>query len=117
MSYGENHYKPAESCFKSIHAEDHAIRKLVTLPKQKKLKKVDMLVIRVSKTGVMGNSKPCAHCIHLLAHQLPSKGYMLSRVFFSNDKGVIESHKFNDLYYEEDQHISRYYKERSQKNV
>lgn len=117
LSYGENHYKPGDAYFKSVHAEDHAIRKLPPLPRKKRSVKIDLLVVRVSKSGVVGNSKPCLHCIELLATALPKRGYVLSKVYFSNDKGDIEMCKFSELVHSENKHISRFYKENLQKNM
>jgi cytidine deaminase len=117
LSYGENHYKP-NSVYRSVHAEDHAIQKLPTRPsKQKRYQKVDILVIRVSKTGQLGNSKPCHSCLMLLSKQLPERGYTLSRVYYSDDQGKIQVSKLSNLLFHEEHHFSRYQKEQMlQKN-
>lgn len=109
LSYGENVLCPYPCQPWTIHAEDSAIRKLPNVPK-KRLKKVDLLVIRTSKTGVLGISKPCHNCIALLQTQLPQKGYRLQKVYYSENGEIIETtlRKLS----EEEQHMSRYYKER-----
>lgn len=110
QSYGENRYNdPNYPACSSIHAEANAMKKLVTLPRQKKLKKVDLLVIRVNKTGTYGNSKPCIHCILNLYKNLPEKGYILHNVYYTNEAGTITSIKFQNLLHENDPHISRFY--------
>lgn len=109
-SYGENHYNNVEdSTCSSIHAEANAMKKLLPLPRQKKLKKLDLLVIRVSKSGQYGNSKPCIHCILNLSKNLPDKGYSLRTVYYTNEEGNIISAQFNELLHETNPHMSRFY--------
>lgn len=111
LSYGENHYKNFDvSSISSIHAEENAIKNLKPLPKQKNLKKVDLLVIKVSITGKLGSSKPCYNCLTKLSLSLPEKGYKLNKVYYSTRDGTIESCKLNELINEENPHISRFYK-------
>ena len=47
----------------TIHAEHYAINKLKTRPKNKKLYKISIVVIKVSPSGLIGMSKPCKHCV------------------------------------------------------
>ena len=110
LSYGENHYSVhrAAGMSRTTHAEENAIRKLPPLPRHKKLKKVDLLVIRVNKV-TMGNSKPCIHCI-LKMNSLPEKGYVLENVFYSTYDGSIETCSLNYLLYSDDLHMSAYYR-------
>lgn len=113
QSYGENQYNsPSDSTCSSIHAEANAMKKLLPLPRQKKLKKVDLLVIRVSKNGQYGNSKPCIHCILNLHKNLPDKGYSLRDVYYTDEAGEIVSIRFNELMYETNHHVSRFYTEK-----
>ena len=92
----------------TTHAEENAIRKLPPLPRHKKLKRVDLLVIRANKVTI-GSSKPCFHCL-LKMKNLPSKGYIIERVFFSTCDGNIEMYKLDDLLYNESLHVSAYYR-------
>lgn len=95
----------------TTHAEDNAIRKLPMMPRKKHLKKVDLLVIRTSKTGTLGNSKPCVHCLMLLQNKLPEKGYKLHTIYYT-DKGEIHETTLRELLADEDNlHLSRYYRE------
>ena len=113
QSYGENQYNnPNDPACSSIHAEANAMKKLLPLPRQKKLKKVDLLVIRVSKNGQYGNSKPCIHCILNLHKNLPDKGYSLRDVYYTDEHGKIVSIRFNELMYQTTPHISRFYTEK-----
>ena len=123
ISYGENHYdangnKNRTSSDKltelgnkictTTHAEENAIRKLPPLPRHKKLKKIDLLVIRANKV-TLGSSKPCIHCL-LKLQTLPSKGYSVENIFFSTSNGQIEVWRLNDLLNDTDQHVSSFYK-------
>jgi hypothetical protein len=121
LSYGENHYK-GNRCMdgrckcraeKSVHAEQHAVQKLP--PPQKRgrhLKKVDLLVIRVNRSGTMGNSKPCVHCIYMLAQKLPEKGYSLARIYYSDEKGGIHESKLRTLMWEDEApHLTKFYQD------
>jgi cytidine deaminase len=94
----------------SIHAEINAVMKLPSLPRNKKLKKIDLLVIKVSKTGVLGSSKPCLNCLQKLNTIVITRGYHLVKIHFSTQGGEIKSKKFIELLYEDDPHISKFYK-------
>ena len=134
LSYGENHYEvngrynssapitpiaPIVKASKTnghrmtTHAEENAIRKLPPLPRHKKLKRVDLLVIRANKVTI-GSSKPCFHCL-LKMKSLPSKGYIIERVFFSTCDGSIVVYKLDELLYSDSQHLSAYYRDNSYK--
>jgi hypothetical protein len=117
LAYGENLYKSLTEFERvsSVHAEDNVIRKLPQLPKNKKPKRVDMLVIRVNKSGMMANSKPCIHCLMLMVTRLPAKGYTLSDVYFSNSDGTLTVQKLSSLLFNDEHHVSRYHKERGTK--
>lgn len=99
------------------HAEENAIRKLPTLPRKSRLKKVDMLVIRTNREGLLGSSKPCANCIWLMANKLPEKGYTLNRVYYSETGGSISCIPFHRLAQDDDCHVSRFYKGRRENNL
>lgn len=94
----------------SVHAEINAMSKLPTLPRNKKPKKVDLMVIRISKTDVYGNSKPCIHCILKLKTELPLKGYILDTVYYTDKAGEIHKSKFTELIEDTEPHMTRFYK-------
>jgi hypothetical protein len=110
LSYGENTYK-LNAPVMSLHAEESAIRRLPTLPKKRRLKKVDMLVVRVSKTGCVGCSKPCEHCLLELARRLPTKGYCIGTLYYTDATGSIVANSLINLWEDADgRHTSRYYR-------
>lgn len=115
LSYGENHYKANfnERCNckgESVHAEHHAIQK-IPLPQKKlrHLKKLDLLVIRVNRSGSLGNSKPCLHCLYMLSQRLPEKGYCISKVYYSGENGEIMQATLQTLLYKDTPHVSKFY--------
>lgn len=68
IAYGVNNhrtYRRNVGSSPSDHAESHAIHKLKNIHGTPK-KRLHILVIRVSKSGKMLNSKPCKSCCELL---------------------------------------------------
>lgn len=112
LSYGENVYKGSNVDY-TVHAEDSAIRKLPSLPQKKHMKKVDMMVIKVSKSGCVGSSKPCIHCLLQLKQKLPAKGYRLHNIYYTDMEGNIWQSTVSRLLRDEEVHISKYYKDRA----
>jgi len=60
-------------------------------------KKLEMVVIRVNKTGNLINSKPCNSCLYYL------KLYGVKSVYYSDSNGEIIKEKINTL---ESEHCS-----------
>ena len=79
--------------YKTIHAEINVFNKL---PK-KKVRGMDILVIRINKHFELKNSRPCAQCIDKL-HKMG-----IRRVFYSNEYGNIVSEFVENM---EKTHIS-----------
>lgn len=96
LSYGQNYLLPKNSTYNSIHAEQDAIMKLETNTK-KHLKNVSMLVVRASKTGKLGMSKPCTHCIRAMNELAREKGYYISSVYYSTNDGTIVKEKLSNI--------------------
>ena len=112
ISYGENYYKGSHDTYNTVHAEDHAMRKLPSRSSKRKIK-VDLVVIRVNKSGGYGNSKPCLHCILTLSQNLPKKGYQLCSVYYTNEEGGVVCSRFKHLCNDTTPHVSKYYRERN----
>jgi len=66
----------------SIHAEVDAILNAKT-----DLRDCDLMVIRINQKKQFRISKPCEHCMALIAH------VGIKNVYFSNDDGMIERMK------------------------
>jgi len=108
ISYGINKFntRPQE---RSIHAERDAILGL-RHRKSQKLKKVNLLVIKTSKTGHLGNSKPCYHCLQDMIKFAPARGYKIHHVFYTDTEGMIVKKKLSKMLAEGNFHFSSYYK-------
>ena len=80
-SFGYNQYNTGINN-QTIHAEDHAIRKLKF---SKKKRKVDVIIFRVCNLGKhILNGSPCDKCKKLLKNNIEKKGYKLNRVYYTN---------------------------------
>lgn len=109
ISYGINSY---DNNF-TIHAEVAAI---CALPKNNgKRISVNILVIRTSTDCKFGMSMPCANCIESLL-TLPIKyGYVISRVYYSNNIGNIIRCPLMQLCDMELKHVSRHFRKQQRK--
>lgn len=94
----------------STHAEMSALHKLKNYVSSRGRRlplKVDMMVIRISKTGIINNARPCKHCIM----QLYKSHYInLKNVYYSDEFGNIKHEKFVDLIQKREQFISSGYR-------
>ena len=102
LSFGENKFL-CSSCDTfargTVHAEREAMDRLPTRPNKARRHRrvVDILVIRTSKSGVLGQSRPCLHCIEAMCVTLPERGYRIDRVHYSDERGVVVSTKLAEL--------------------
>jgi deoxycytidylate deaminase len=69
----------------NIHAEISTLNNLNRniAEMSKKRKTFDILIIRVTKSNKLANSRPCKSCFNAL------KSYGISRIFYSNKEGEI----------------------------
>lgn len=81
----------------SIHAEHDAIRKLSKLNKHKRFisekEKLDLICIRYSKIGKLGNSRPCRNCLLRMA----KCSFNIRNVYYSTFYGDIVMEKFKNM--------------------
>ena len=108
LSIGENKIIRDKNC----HAEMDCIDRL-PIRKSGKILKIDIIVIRITKSLILGNSKPCAVCLKYLYNKSKEKGYYINNLYFSNTTGEIEKYKFIDLVKHPEQIFSAYYRNRS----
>ena len=90
----KNHLDP------STHAEIDALNKVITW--KNRPKKMDLLVIRVSPTGILGESRPCFHCLK----KIMLSGVNVIDVYYSTSNGTIIREKIKDMLKSEIVHIS-----------
>lgn len=89
----------------NIHSEVNTInkylkfKKMNELYKNKKLKnnKKMMIILKISKTGKIGTSKPCMQCAHYI--YLNYNKINLNNIYFSNKNRKLEELKKNKLIY------------------
>jgi hypothetical protein len=80
----------------STHAEMEAMVRLFRFMKRRGIDKntsFDLTVIRFSKNGTLGESRPCHHCITFLE----SSKLNINRVYYSTEDGIIVNEKFSDM--------------------
>ena len=103
---GYNSLRKRNSCHPSTHAEMDAMDKLPPRDNNKRPKNISLLVIRVSRSGLLGSSRPCLHCLQQLK---TLRRYKIDFVYFSTRDGTIERVRFNKIIREKHQHISTGY--------
>jgi cytidine deaminase len=86
---------------KNAHAEQNALKKLMSLP-NKKMKNISLLVIRITKTGTVGESRPCLHCLSAMER---SK-LKIKWVYYSTKEGTIVREKLSEMKESEKTYIS-----------
>ena len=96
-----NKYADVAGVMPSIHAEHDAILRLPCLKnKNKKLVKINLLVIRFLKTYTLANSKPCLKCIQNMIELPKKRGYKIEDIYYSdNNETIIFMMKLNLLVY------------------
>jgi hypothetical protein len=88
ISEGSN--KDSKDGTRTIHAEVSAFRKLTR--KNQNMSSVNLIVIRHSKTGKLGNSLMCARCQGTVFGGLQKIGINIGSIFYSDSSGnIIES--------------------------
>ncbi len=95
---GENSARKLGSCPISTHAEMDVLRKLYKTTQaptgNKRIEKFDVLVIRISKTGKLGASRPCFHCINSMVNTSIVK---IQNVYYSTNDGKIIKEKLDNM--------------------
>ena len=109
LTYGQNMTRDQLS----YHAEHNAIQKLPNRY-SKKLLPINIFVLKTTMTGIIGNSKPCAHCLAIMSSLPVKKGYRVANILYTNLDGNIEKKKLIDMF-SEDLHFSRLYADNNYK--
>lgn len=97
LAMGTNHSVDAGP-LPSIHAEHNAVSKFMRLNKFRRFlsshEKIDIVVIRLSRSGVVGYSRPCKNCIK----RLMSYDVTINNIYYSDSDGSIKVEKFSTMY-------------------
>jgi hypothetical protein len=112
LSYGVNKMGDSDGIIPGIHAEYDAIRKLVPLQRNKRLKVINILVIQMSIKNKLQLSKPCANCIQMMKIFPEKLGYKVKHIYYSDNNGDIVKSDLKSLDNEE-KHISRFYRKKN----
>lgn len=113
---GENSDKPLYSNNKiKTHAEMDALIKVKKLLRCKKIKKnkMNLIVIRVNKSGNLCESAPCLHCTRELAND---NSIVIDKLLYSRSDGTISCVKFSDYVCFETQYVSKGWRWLERKN-
>lgn len=101
----------------SVHAEQHVIDKLKPLQRGKKLKQINIVVIRINNKGTFKNSSPCSNCIEYMNSMANRKGYIVKNIFYSDECGNIIKSSLTKLSMKEEYLTSFYrFKQRTNKS-
>ena len=114
LSYSFNFFYKSKKFPFSIHAEINSITKYYKNTNLSKLKpKTILVVLKITKTGVIGMSKPCFHCRIFLNNNFDNLN--LNKIYYSN-KDILEQLYINELMDKESQHLSAGFKHCSRKS-
>lgn len=100
MSIGENIILGTDI---TKHAEMTALDRLQRFCTSKRIETYDIVVIRVSKAGTLGNSRPCLHCIRAM---LKHPRVRVRNVYYSTNTGMIVREKLTEMMASETPYIS-----------
>lgn len=107
ICFGVNSFK-TNMDLPGVHAEIDAARNLPF--RSGAPKPITLCVVRLSHTGKLSQSKPCAHCIAMVNRVALKRGYRIQWVVYSNMDGSLERIRFTNLENEPVKHISTYYR-------
>ena len=95
VSSGSNYYRVSN--IPTVHAEISALENLPWVPRRKKHTVIDLVVVRVSKTGLLCMSMPCESCIRRMQPIANKKNYRIRNILYSNENGEIISIPYRNL--------------------
>lgn len=91
----------------SQHAEENALQRVHYT------NRCDIVVVRLSKNGQFGNSRPCTHCLYKMKHR---RGLTVVDVYYSTSVGQLVCQRMTDLMQEAYQHVSTGHRKRKVKS-
>jgi cytidine deaminase len=97
LTYGFNIFFKTNSFPFSLHSEINAINKYYkkTLSKSMLRSKKKLIIIKVSKSGVIGHSKPCLSCANFIYNNM--NNINITDVLYSTSENKLESLKRDEL--------------------
>lgn len=83
----------------SIHAEHSALQKLIKINRHRKIitssTKIDMVVLRISKQGKLGYSRPCKRC--LIKMTSLENHIKIKNIYYSDSDGTIKMERLSSM--------------------
>lgn len=76
------------------HAEMTALERLGRISTRNRTETYDIVVIRVSRTGTIGTSRPCFHCIQTM---MKHPRIRVRNVYYSTNTGTIVREKLSEM--------------------
>lgn len=96
FTIGRNHKRKIDSQL-SVHAEHDCIVKFERKNKYTRnvsqKDKIDLICIRYSKSGKLGNSRPCMGCIK----RMGKCSFNIRNVYYSTSEGIITRERFDEM--------------------
>lgn len=90
LAYGFNYYLKSNKFPFSLHSEINTINKYYKKKMTKniiKCKKI-LIIFKVSKTGVIGNSRPCQNCVNFILNNYSNLN--LNKIYYSNRENILK---------------------------
>lgn len=81
LSYGFNYFLKTNTFPFSLHSEINTILKYYKKPCNTKNKKI-LIILKITKTGLIGMSKPCKYCVHFIRNNYDNLN--LSEIYYSD---------------------------------
>lgn len=110
IAIGQNSDRsPCSNIKIKTHAEMDALQKINDMVRNKKIKKrskLNLMVLRINKTGNLCESAPCYHCSQGLLNSYVT----IDKLYFSTADGSIKYVKFIDWMSKKNIHVSRGWK-------
>ena len=103
VAYGINNTTPFKN-IPSTHAEMQALIRTIKWQKRHQTHHIplNLLVIRLNKHGILGESRPCYHCIsYLHSSSIPIKW-----VYYSTEAGTIVKERFKHMVATKESHAT-----------
>jgi tRNA(Arg) A34 adenosine deaminase TadA len=97
IAYGFNYYLKSNKFPFSLHSEINTINKYYKKKLTKniiKAKKI-LLIFKISKTGVIGNSKPCQNCANYILNNFENMN--IYKIYYTMKNNILEELTKNNL--------------------
>lgn len=100
MAIGVNTQSCKNNYLPSIHAEHEAMLNLIKLNKHTRFLKshdtIDIVVVRISKCGKLGYSRPCENCIRRMIKF--NNEIKIGNVYYSDSDGTFKMERLTSMY-------------------